>query len=149
MDRRYKQPPSPRYYNYDDRDGYDSEEEYVDYDKTNPNFVQHGRAREEGDREGTREEEGRRKGKEKEKESMASWIGRVTSSSQAQFAATAIVSGAVVAGAILGYQAVRRQERVEELKSGIPELKEGWVFIGWLRRGMGWDGMGRSNECKE
>jgi hypothetical protein len=44
---------------------------------------------------------------------------------QAQFAATAIVSGAVVAGAILGYQAVRRHERVEDLKSSIPELGRG------------------------
>lgn len=54
--------------------------------------------------------------------SMSSWLSRATSSTQAQFAATAIVSGAVVAGAILGYQHIRRQERVEDLKSSIPEL---------------------------
>jgi len=54
--------------------------------------------------------------------SMSSWLSRVVSSTQAQFAATAIVSGAVVAGAILGYQHVRRQERAEDLKSSIPEL---------------------------
>jgi len=54
--------------------------------------------------------------------SMSSWLSRATSSTQAQFAATAIVSGAVVAGAILGYQHVRRQERVEDLKNSIPEL---------------------------
>jgi hypothetical protein len=54
--------------------------------------------------------------------SMFSWLSRATSSTQAQFAATAIVSGAVVAGAILGYQHVRRKERVEDLKSSIPEL---------------------------
>ena len=54
--------------------------------------------------------------------SMSAWLSRATSSTQAQFAATAIVSGAVVAGAILGYQHVRRQERVEDLKSKIPEL---------------------------
>jgi hypothetical protein len=53
---------------------------------------------------------------------MASWFQRTTSSTQAQFAATALVSGAVVAGAILGYQHVRRQERVEDLKSSIPAL---------------------------
>lgn len=53
---------------------------------------------------------------------MSSWLSRVVSSTQAQFAATAIVSGAVVAGAILGYQHVRRQERAEDLKSSIPEL---------------------------
>lgn len=54
--------------------------------------------------------------------SMSSWISRASSSSQAQFAATAVVSGAVVAGAILGYQHVRRQEKVEDLKRSIPEL---------------------------
>ena len=59
---------------------------------------------------------------------MTSWFSRAASSTQAQFAATAIVSGAVVAGAILGYQAVRRHERVEDLKSSIPELgREGHV----------------------
>ncbi|KAH7360166.1 ubiquitin-protein ligase-like protein molybdopterin-converting factor [Rhexocercosporidium sp. MPI-PUGE-AT-0058] len=56
---------------------------------------------------------------------MSSWLSRTTSSSQAQFAATALVSGAVVAGAIFGYQHVRRQERVEDLKSSIPELGKG------------------------
>jgi hypothetical protein len=60
--------------------------------------------------------------KAKEKESMSSFLSRVSTSSQAQFAATALVSGAVVAGAIFGYQAVRRQERVKDLKSGIPEV---------------------------
>lgn len=53
---------------------------------------------------------------------MSSWLSRATSSTQAQLAATAIVSGAVVAGAILGYQHIRRQERVEDLKNSIPEL---------------------------
>lgn len=57
--------------------------------------------------------------------SMSSWFQRTTSSSQAQFAATALVSGAVVAGAIFGYQHLRRQERVEDLKSSIPELGRG------------------------
>jgi hypothetical protein len=56
------------------------------------------------------------------RESMTSWLSRATSSTQAQFAATAIVAGALTAGAILGYQHVRRQERVEDLKSSIPEL---------------------------
>lgn len=55
-------------------------------------------------------------------ESMSSWLQRTASSSQAQFAATALVSGAIVAGTILGYQHIRRQERVEDLKSSIPEL---------------------------
>ncbi|KAH8660804.1 ubiquitin-protein ligase-like protein molybdopterin-converting factor [Tricladium varicosporioides] len=53
---------------------------------------------------------------------MASWISRIAGTKEAQFAATAVVSGAVVAGAILGYQHARRQERVEDLKGSIP----GW-----------------------
>jgi hypothetical protein len=56
------------------------------------------------------------------RESMSSWFSRTVSSTQAQFAATAVVSGVVVAGAILGYQHVRRQERVEDLKHSIPEI---------------------------
>ena len=54
--------------------------------------------------------------------SMSSWLQRTASSTQAQFAATAVLAGAVTAGAILGYQHLRRQERVEDLKSSIPEL---------------------------
>ena len=53
------------------------------------------------------------------------WLQRVSGSREFQFGATALVSGAVVAGAILGYQHVRRQERVEDLKSSIPALGEG------------------------
>ncbi|KAK6582875.1 hypothetical protein PZA11_005283 [Diplocarpon coronariae] len=56
---------------------------------------------------------------------MSSWLSRTASNSQAQLAATALVSGAVVAGAIFGYQRVRRQERVEDLKSSIPALGQG------------------------
>lgn len=56
------------------------------------------------------------------RESRMAWLSRAVSSQQAQFAATALISGAVVAGAILGYQAVRRQEKIEDLKSSIPEL---------------------------
>lgn len=52
---------------------------------------------------------------------MASWLG----SREFQFGATALASGAVVAGAILGYQHVRRQERVEDLKGSIPALGKG------------------------
>lgn len=53
---------------------------------------------------------------------MSNLINRVGNSSQAQFTATALVSGAVVAGAIFSYQALRRQEKVEDLKSSIPSL---------------------------
>jgi hypothetical protein len=49
---------------------------------------------------------------------MSSWF----SSKEFQFGATALISGAAVAGGILGYQHVRRQEKVEDLKSSIPEL---------------------------
>lgn len=53
-----------------------------------------------------------------QKSTMASWL----NNTKAQFAATAIVSGAIVAGSILGYQHVRRQEKLEDLKSSIPPL---------------------------
>lgn len=56
---------------------------------------------------------------------MSSWFQRATGSTQVQFAATAIVSGAVVAGAILGYQHVRRIERTEDLKRSIPDIGAG------------------------
>lgn len=57
--------------------------------------------------------------------SMSSWLQRTASSTQVQFAATAVLAGAVTAGAILGYQHMRRQERVEDLKNSIPELGRG------------------------
>jgi hypothetical protein len=56
-----------------------------------------------------------------EKGIMATWFSR----ERVQLAATAVVSGAVVAGAILGYQHVRRQEKVEDLKRGIPDVGDG------------------------
>ncbi|TAQ90509.1 hypothetical protein B7494_g1217 [Chlorociboria aeruginascens] len=56
------------------------------------------------------------------KSDMSSWLSRASSNSQVQFAATALISGAVVAGAIFGYQHVRRQEKLEDLKSSIPAL---------------------------
>ncbi|KAL4788690.1 hypothetical protein BJX76DRAFT_3296 [Aspergillus varians] len=54
---------------------------------------------------------------------MASWF-RQNSSHQAQLAATAVLSGAAVAGAILGLQKIRRREAVKQLKSSIPEIDE-------------------------
>ncbi|OTB07416.1 hypothetical protein M426DRAFT_318104 [Hypoxylon sp. CI-4A] len=53
---------------------------------------------------------------------MSSFIERASSSSKVQFAATAIASGAVVAGAILGYQRLQREERMSQLKDSIPSL---------------------------
>ncbi|KAH8803248.1 ubiquitin-protein ligase-like protein molybdopterin-converting factor [Xylogone sp. PMI_703] len=54
-----------------------------------------------------------------------SWLSRSATSSEVQIAATAIISSAVVAGAILGYQHIRRQEKIEDLKRSIPELGRG------------------------
>jgi hypothetical protein len=107
MDGRYN-PQRAGYYNtpYSSNYAYHSEDE----DDFEPEY--HDRRR-------SVEEKAVANEKGKQKESMSS------TSSQAQFAATALVSGAVVAGAIFGYQAVRRQERVKDLKSGIPEVGEG------------------------
>ncbi|KAK2067400.1 hypothetical protein P8C59_001147 [Phyllachora maydis] len=44
--------------------------------------------------------------------------------SKLQLAATALASGAVVAGAILGYQRLQKEERLTRLKSSIPEPEE-------------------------
>ena len=57
-------------------------------------------------------------------ETMASWLDRQFSSHRVQLAATAVLSGAAVAATIYGTQAIRRKERVEELKASIPELDE-------------------------
>ena len=57
-------------------------------------------------------------------ETMSSWLERQSSNHHVQLAATAILSGAVVAGAIFGTQAIRRKEAVEELKASIPELSD-------------------------
>ncbi|KAF2966910.1 hypothetical protein GQX73_g6658 [Xylaria multiplex] len=53
---------------------------------------------------------------------MASLLERASTNSRVQLAATAIASGAVVAGAILGYQRLQREERIHKLKSSIPSL---------------------------
>ena len=58
------------------------------------------------------------------KEQSMSWIDRQFSNQHVQLAATALVSGITVAGVICGVQAIQRKERVEELKSSIPELSE-------------------------
>ncbi|RDW72494.1 tRNA threonylcarbamoyladenosine dehydratase [Aspergillus mulundensis] len=55
---------------------------------------------------------------------MASWIQRQNGSHQAQLAATAVLSGAAVAGAILGLQKFRRREAVKRLKASIPAIDE-------------------------
>lgn len=55
---------------------------------------------------------------------MSSWIQHHTGSHQSQLAATAVLSGAAVASAILGYQTFRRREAVDNLKSSIPDINE-------------------------
>lgn len=123
MDGRYNQPRNTSYYSYGDRYGSNSED---DEDFAYHPWSQRTRPLSNDSREAEGHREvGGSKGKEKEKESMSSWLSRVSTSSQAQFAATAIVSGAVVAGAIFGYQAVKRHERIKDLKSEIPDAEWG------------------------
>lgn len=55
---------------------------------------------------------------------MSSWLHHHASSHQSQLAATALLSGVAVAGGILGYQALKRQEAVRELKASIPDVNE-------------------------
>ncbi|KAI0172561.1 ubiquitin-protein ligase molybdopterin-converting factor [Hypoxylon sp. FL1284] len=56
---------------------------------------------------------------------MASFLERASSNSKLQLAATAIASGAVAAGAVLGYQRLQREEKVNQLKDSIPSLING------------------------
>lgn len=53
----------------------------------------------------------------------SSFLSQATSNTKVQFATTAIVSGAVVASAILGYQQLQRNERINKLKDSIPSLE--------------------------
>lgn len=57
-------------------------------------------------------------------ENMSSWLQRQASSHNAQLLGTALLSGAAVAGAIFGIQALRRQIAVEDLKASIPGFSE-------------------------
>lgn len=57
-------------------------------------------------------------------ENMSSWFQRQAGAQSSQLATTAVLSGAAVAGAIFGYQAYRRKEAVNDLKSSIPDLDE-------------------------
>jgi hypothetical protein len=52
---------------------------------------------------------------------MSSWISRATESRNAQLATTAVISGVVVASAILGLQKAKRMYRVADLKASIPD----------------------------
>lgn len=59
-----------------------------------------------------------------DKKEEMSWISRTASSHPAQLAATALVSGVVVAGAIFGFQHIRRTVKVQDLKRSIPDIGE-------------------------
>lgn len=54
----------------------------------------------------------------------SSLINRATSDSRFHFAATALLSGVVAAGAILGYQRMAKEERLSRLKSSIPAVND-------------------------
>jgi len=55
---------------------------------------------------------------------MTSWVSDALTSHKVQLAATAVVSGAVVASAILGLQTAKRVYRVNDLKDSIPDLHD-------------------------
>ncbi|PGH03117.1 hypothetical protein AJ79_07444 [Helicocarpus griseus UAMH5409] len=57
-------------------------------------------------------------------EAMSAWIQRQTNSPYVQLAGAAVLSGAAVAGAILGYQSVKRNEAIQRLKASIPDIDE-------------------------
>jgi tRNA threonylcarbamoyladenosine dehydratase len=59
-----------------------------------------------------------------QRESMSSWLQRQASSHSVQLAATAVLSGVAVAGAIYGYQSFKRAEVVEEIKASIPPIDD-------------------------
>jgi hypothetical protein len=41
-----------------------------------------------------------------------------------QLGITAVVSGVIAAGAVIGYQKVRRKERIKKIKDSIPEVSQ-------------------------
>ncbi|OCK75550.1 hypothetical protein K432DRAFT_408912 [Lepidopterella palustris CBS 459.81] len=53
---------------------------------------------------------------------MSSWISRTTLSHNAQLITTAVVSGVICAGAVIGFQKVRRLYRVADMKASIPDI---------------------------
>ncbi|KAF2270217.1 hypothetical protein CC78DRAFT_550493 [Lojkania enalia] len=55
---------------------------------------------------------------------MSSWISRAIESRHGQLITTAVVSGVVVGGTILGFQKAKRMYRVAQLKDSIPDIGE-------------------------
>ncbi|KAI2733671.1 hypothetical protein CBS147332_686 [Penicillium roqueforti] len=56
--------------------------------------------------------------------SMSSWLHRQAGTPHGQLATAAVVSGAAVASAILGYQSYKRKEAVHDLKASIPSIDD-------------------------
>lgn len=64
---------------------------------------------------------------------MSSWIQHHSNSHQSQLAATAVISGAAVAGAILGYQTLRRGKAVDKaLISDINDRHQAQKVCGYM-----------------
>lgn len=85
-------------------------------------------------------------------ENMSSWLERQASSHHFQLAATAVISGAAVAGLIYGGQAIRRKAAVDELKASIPELDESHHSemvsgISFNKRSSGLERLGAGLKC--
>lgn len=85
-------------------------------------------------------------------ENMSSWLERQASSHNFQLAATAVISGAAVAGLIYGGQAIRRKAAVDELKASIPELDESHHSemvsgISFNKRSSGLERLGAGLKC--
>lgn len=75
----------------------------------------------------TESDDGQDKAREPEppkRETMSQWLQNQASSHKVQLAATAVASGLLVAGAIFGAQALRRQVIIEDIKASIPKIDE-------------------------
>lgn len=55
---------------------------------------------------------------------MSALLTRATNDSRFQFAATALVSGGIVAAGLLSYQRLSQEKRVSKLKQSIPDPSE-------------------------
>ena len=55
---------------------------------------------------------------------MSSWFSKPSPLQNAHVVLTAVISGAVVAGAIFGVQHLRRQYQIDDLKRSIPEVNQ-------------------------
>jgi hypothetical protein len=51
-----------------------------------------------------------------------SWVSQTSSSHKVHLGVTAVVSGIFAACAVIGYQKVRRKERIQHIKEEIPDV---------------------------